>query len=207
MFRQHRICVYLPFRVPPKQRGEVCQNSSWECPKTEGTWNVILRPFLNFNFWNLGFQLPSKRFCFYQIAIGLSWDNFILVNFCSAQNNVLWILHFSAKKTLTLKLDHTTSSSVLTHFNYWEGKSYLPQYSGLENSMDCIVHRVKKGWAHLGSFHFTTGCRSRAMASSAVHPGLLLSPILALPPATASFFLLWKHSKFFHTSGLLHMIL
>ena len=28
-----------------------------------------------------------------------------------------------------------------------EGKGYLLQYSGLENSMDCIVHGVTKSWA------------------------------------------------------------
>ena len=27
-----------------------------------------------------------------------------------------------------------------------EGKCYPLQYSGLENSMDCIVHGVAKGW-------------------------------------------------------------
>ena len=27
-----------------------------------------------------------------------------------------------------------------------EGKGYPLQYSGLENSMDCIVHRVAKSW-------------------------------------------------------------
>jgi len=27
-----------------------------------------------------------------------------------------------------------------------EGKGYLLQYSGLENSMDCIVHGVTKSW-------------------------------------------------------------
>ena len=29
------------------------------------------------------------------------------------------------------------------------GKGYPPQYSGLENSMDCIVHGVAKSWAQL----------------------------------------------------------
>jgi len=28
-----------------------------------------------------------------------------------------------------------------------EGKGYLLQYSGLENSMHCIVHGVTKSWA------------------------------------------------------------
>ena len=33
-----------------------------------------------------------------------------------------------------------------------EGKGYPCQYSGLENSMDCIVHRVAK--TQLSNFHF-----------------------------------------------------
>jgi len=35
-----------------------------------------------------------------------------------------------------------------------EGKGYLYQYSGLENSMDCIVHGVAKSWTGLNDFHF-----------------------------------------------------
>ena len=37
-----------------------------------------------------------------------------------------------------------------------EGNSYPLQYSGLENSMDCIVHRVTKSWTRLSNFHFTS---------------------------------------------------
>ena len=29
-----------------------------------------------------------------------------------------------------------------------EGKGYPLQYSGLENSIDCIVHGVTKSWTH-----------------------------------------------------------
>ena len=36
----------------------------------------------------------------------------------------------------------------------WEGKGYSPQYSGLENSMDCIVHGVTKSRTQLSDFHF-----------------------------------------------------
>ena len=35
-----------------------------------------------------------------------------------------------------------------------EGKGYTPQYSGLENSMDCIVHGVTKSRTQLSDFHF-----------------------------------------------------
>ena len=36
-----------------------------------------------------------------------------------------------------------------------EGKGYPLQYSGLENSMDCIVHGVAKSQTRLSVFHFT----------------------------------------------------
>ena len=35
-----------------------------------------------------------------------------------------------------------------------EGKGYSLQHSGLENSMDCIVHGVAKSWTQLSDFHF-----------------------------------------------------
>ena len=35
-----------------------------------------------------------------------------------------------------------------------EGKGYPLQYSGLENSMDCIVHGITKSWTRLSDFHF-----------------------------------------------------
>ena len=35
-----------------------------------------------------------------------------------------------------------------------EGKGYPLQYSGLENSMDCIVHEVTKSQTQLSNFHF-----------------------------------------------------
>ena len=35
-----------------------------------------------------------------------------------------------------------------------EGKGYPLQYSGLENSMDCIVHGIAKSWTRLSDFHF-----------------------------------------------------
>ena len=35
-----------------------------------------------------------------------------------------------------------------------EGKGYPLQYSGLENSMNCIVHGVTKSQARLRHFHF-----------------------------------------------------
>ena len=35
-----------------------------------------------------------------------------------------------------------------------EGIGYPLQYSGLENSIDCIVHGISKSWTRLSDFHF-----------------------------------------------------
>ena len=40
-----------------------------------------------------------------------------------------------------------------------EGKGYPLWYSGLENSMDCIVHGVTKSWTRLSDFHFHSACK------------------------------------------------
>ena len=39
-----------------------------------------------------------------------------------------------------------------------EGKGYPLQYSGLENSINCIVHGVTKSWTRLSDFHFHFSC-------------------------------------------------
>ena len=38
-----------------------------------------------------------------------------------------------------------------------EGIGYPLQYSGLENSMDCIARGVTKSWIRMSNFHFTVG--------------------------------------------------
>ena len=41
-----------------------------------------------------------------------------------------------------------------------EGKGYPLQYSGLENSMDCIVYRVTKSWTRMSDFHSSFNTRN-----------------------------------------------
>ena len=60
-----------------------------------------------------------------------------------------------------------------------EGKGYPLQYSGLENSMDCIVHGVANSQTRLSDFHFNVSLSSfvkfdfvpvhQPQASSIVH--------------------------------------
>ena len=47
-----------------------------------------------------------------------------------------------------------------------EGKGYPLQYSGLENSMDCIVHEITKSQTLLSDFHFTSSCLLHWQAGS-----------------------------------------
>ena len=46
-----------------------------------------------------------------------------------------------------------------------EGTGYPLQYSGLENSMDCIVHGVAKSRTRLNDFHFHPGSRRTPIQS------------------------------------------
>ena len=65
-----------------------------------------------------------------------------------------------------------------------EGTGFPRQHSGLENSMDCIVHGVVKSWTRLSNFHFTS------LRSSPDSPGgppplraCLLLSLMSLAPA------------------------
>ena len=47
-----------------------------------------------------------------------------------------------------------------------EGKGYLLQYSGLENSMDCTVHGIIKSQTRLSDFHFYFQTEQKYMEST-----------------------------------------
>ena len=53
--------------------------------------------------------------------------------------------------------------------SYGEGKGYSIQYSGLENSMDCIVHGVAKSQTGLSDFHFQCMGVNHPFATSKSH--------------------------------------
>ena len=51
-----------------------------------------------------------------------------------------------------------------------EGKGYPLQYSGLENSMDCIAHGLTKSQTWLSGFHFHVKCLVLWLAEKAMAP-------------------------------------
>ena len=46
-----------------------------------------------------------------------------------------------------------------------EGNGYILQYSGLDNSMDCIVHGVAKSGTRLSDFHFSLALTLKCVQS------------------------------------------
>ena len=66
-----------------------------------------------------------------------------------------------------------------------EGKGYSLQYSGLENSMDCIVHEFAKIWTQLSDFHSRVHWVDDAI--QLYHPLLPSSPALDFSQIMRSF--------------------
>ena len=62
-----------------------------------------------------------------------------------------------------------------------EGKSYPLQYSGLENSMDCIVHGLAKSWTQLSDFHFSFSLQFRSKGLCLPCMGEWFPPMAAHP--------------------------
>ena len=58
-----------------------------------------------------------------------------------------------------------------------EGKGYPLQYSGVENSMDCIVYGVTKGQTRLSYFHFFLK-ESALLPHHPQHSGVYMVPTL-----------------------------
>ena len=65
-------------------------------------------------------------------------------------------------------------------------KCYLLQYSSLENSMDCIVHRVAKSQTQLSDFHFHFP-NSGIKPTSPVSPKLQTDSLPTEPPGKPVF--------------------
>ena len=76
------------------------------------------------------------------------WDDIFDKNLpgCSSGNS-------SIGKESTCNAEDPSSISGLGN-SAGEGIGYPLQYSGLENSMDCINHGVAKSWIQLSNFHF-----------------------------------------------------
>ena len=62
-----------------------------------------------------------------------------------------------------------------------EGKGYPLQYSGLENSTDCIIHGVTKSQIHLSNFHFQGFCLDSAETLQSPHTSIQLTSVESDP--------------------------
>ena len=58
-----------------------------------------------------------------------------------------------------------------------EEKGYPLQYSGLENSMDCIVHGVTKSWTRMSNFHSVTHFHAQNVSVWTIRSAFRLVPV------------------------------
>ena len=71
--------------------------------------------------------------------------------------------------------------------------SYSLQYSGLENSVDCIVHGVAKSWTQLSNFHFHPSGQFSSVAQSCL---TLCDPMNRITPGLVSITNSWSSLRF-----------
>ena len=73
-----------------------------------------------------------------------------------------------------------------------EGKGYPLQYSGLENSMNCIIHGVTKSQTWLSNFHFLFTQHIRINVRQSIDLNMKSEPIKLLEENTTSSWLLFE---------------
>ena len=103
------------------------------------------------NFIFLGSKITADGDCSHEIKRCLLLERKAMTNL----NSVLGFPRGSAGKESTCNAGDLGSIAGLGR-SPGEGNSYPLQYSGLENSMDCIVNGVAKSQTRLRNFHFTS---------------------------------------------------
>ena len=99
---------------------------------------------------SMGLQSQTWRSDFTHFTNMLIWATYTILNFLVA---TLGFPDNSVGKESTCNAGDLGSIPGLGR-SPGEGKGYPLQYSGLENSMDCIVHGVSKSRTWLSNFHF-----------------------------------------------------
>ena len=120
------------------------------------SFSLVLSPFFLQLCSIISFAEITDFFFFLEswpLSLGLSgvWIVGMLVNWCSEGKTKPWSVAIG--KESACNAGDLGSTSGLGR-SPGEGKGYPLQYSGLENSMGCIVHGVAKSGTWLSDFHF-----------------------------------------------------
>ena len=111
--------------------------------------------FLNYGMYWIIYLIISQSLFYLTLFIILMRLNFLQVtaSVCSIQSTVFTcFLCGSAGKESTCNAGDLGSIPGLGRCP-GEGEVYPLQYTGLENSKDCIIHGVAKSWTWLSNFH------------------------------------------------------
>ena len=95
---------------------------------------------------------PSIRVFLNESVLRIRWPKYWSFSFSiSHSNEYSGLISFRMDWLDPLAVQGTLKSLL----QYHSSKASIPlQYSGLENSMDCIVHGVAKSWTRLSDYHF-----------------------------------------------------
>ena len=106
--------------------------------------------------------IPTNKLMYFCLDYGIAifcFYSFPMVIFSWLSQSNRWLTINPC--TLVAHLVKNPPAMWETGFDPWfgrspgEGNGYPLQYSGLENSMDCIVHGVAKRWTWVSNFHFS----------------------------------------------------
>ena len=123
----------------------------WSCGFYLWIWQYSVRHWLICVYWRIFASWDKFHFIQCMILLMFSWILFaiILLRTSFSMN----FSHSSAGNESACNARDLSSIPRLGR-SPGEGNGYPFQYSGLENSMDCVVHGVAKSWAWLSDFHF-----------------------------------------------------
>ena len=118
----------------------------------------------------------------------LTWRIAWRINFPQQRQLLLGFPHSSVVKASACNARDTSSIPGLGR-SPGEGKGYPLQYTGLENSMDLIIHGVTKSWTWLSDFHFkpVSVISNKEVGQSWIKTEAKKSPIILDWPETISY--------------------
>ena len=140
-------------------QGALACCGSWGCKGSDMTEQLNWTELNNYNYvWaSLVAQLVKNPPAMQETPVWfLGWEDPLEKGYAT-HSSILGLPCGPAGKESTCSAGDLGSISVLGR-SPGEGKGYPLQYSGLENSMDCIVQGVTKSWTPLSNCHFHLLC-------------------------------------------------
>ena len=141
------------FSLPPGNSLFITGRLAWWPPEGKSCWNILVVCITVFKSWNLVLNYSKHAMLTIESRLKLAKSNLISFQF------YFCLICIAFRGSSTGKESACNVGDLGLTPGLWrspgEGKGYPLQYSGLENSMDYIVHGVAKSQTGLSDFHLT----------------------------------------------------